>query len=243
MKSTKHSDCLSDEILCGYLDGSVSGRERKRVEQHLGVCDRCLSVVTNMVREMATITGLELLEAGRHHEERVKDLVSHTQPLEARVSINVLERIRQLVSFKVPSLVLNYRFATATLIVFLVAATSLILYDQYNKPWLPSTPATRSPEERLRHPRLNSPIGKIKKTKTITFRWESSKEIDHYELIVFDLDSGTTFLKKSTKDAQFELKDKVDELEPGKQYHWLVRYHFTDGNVETTRSAELQVKE
>jgi len=38
-------DCLSEEILSSYLDEGLSGTERKRIEQHISRCNRCLGLL------------------------------------------------------------------------------------------------------------------------------------------------------------------------------------------------------
>ena len=59
MESKNTAGCPSEEILCGYADGTLRER-RDDIEAHLATCERCFSLVADLIVSARQMSGAVL---------------------------------------------------------------------------------------------------------------------------------------------------------------------------------------
>lgn len=160
MINTKHGveenspsePCVSEVLLCRYLDKKVTKKERDRIEKHLNSCTECFEIVASMIGSTETkLTAKEELEVEKAMvltpAEQAIRIVNYYQelnpaikPAPASVSkstpeyVRLINYIKQLLKKMTESPVLHPTFAVVVVGILVFSIWMRIRYNNTNLP-------------------------------------------------------------------------------------------------------------
>jgi|GEM_PF-2363354 len=227
MHAPKSTDCPSEETLMGFADGTLrEGREA--VEDHVARCERCLSIVADVVISARPLAGATLetppVELERQLEGRPMARPTRARPF--------LERLADAL--------FSYRAAGAVAAASVVALVVLWVGHQDRYP-IEGPSVVREGPAHLEGPVLLEPAGETRDTDPVRFRWEACPEAQHYVIVVVNADSGRIVVREAVSSPEYTLPVERLVRSGGDHYEWLVECTLEDGRVLASRSTPFQL--
>lgn len=98
----KSSDCINDELLCRYIDATVTKSEAAAIEKHLNSCPACFNDMVSIVKNsLSPITDFEKNEINKlrtiTRDEQVTRILKHYEPPKRSRKVKTRATIKQRV--------------------------------------------------------------------------------------------------------------------------------------------------
>lgn len=219
MKSKNSTGCPTEEILSGYTDGTLRER-RDDIEAHLATCERCFSLVAELIASARQMSGAVLVTPpiGLEREVQGKGLTEESPGWAASLIQRVAEAL------------FTYRAAGAVAMVSIVALAIIWVGQRDHRP--SEDPATvRSAGTVTEAPILIEPAGEIVAQDSLRFRWEPWLEGAHYVLVVVNTDVGAVAVQAAVPSDGYAVSTD-DLLESGgRHFEWTVECTLSDGRL------------
>ena len=261
-ESRKHwaRRCPQDLQIAAYVDGTVDGATRERLERHLSDCDRCFDELSFLVRanewpaaESAPswlIAKVERLAAPRPKKEFRFDWrwATATAAVSFAIIFAVLFAVRFRTSNSAPD-----RASVPSPPIHSVVANSTPSPEQRNPNVIAqsspinrasgqkreSVPVTRNSATTNGVPNLISPSdGSVLKRGAMIFNWQKVPDVAFYDISIMT-PAGDQVTSRQTETEAFEVSRDLP-LQAGAKYFVSVRAHLRDGR--TIRSSVVSFR-
>jgi Putative zinc-finger len=223
--------CLNEFQLASYLDGTVSGRRRRRIELHLAKCERCrreVSLLVHSQRESSQSVPPEWLA-------RVRDLgeqVAIKRPWRwaiagvAGTALACSLILGTLVAHRHQSPV-NLAKAAAT-----VAGPSTASS--------PDSEQVRELGKSIAEPMVIAPAAGATVTSDLELQWQPVPAALTYDLVILNAD-GDTVWHTRTNGQSFHVPDSV-LVDHGAEYFVMISANLSSGKTVRARAIPFRVQ-
>ena len=213
---------LDDEQLAAVAEARTLDDADPGLVEHLSRCDRCRRDWIELRRGAGQLVTVGALEETPWESERAaqgrapEDALPRTTPTWAGRLL------------RAPGL--------AAVVLILAGVALIVPWERFGDPG-----PLRSEDTALALDPL-APIGELKAGEPVVFRWHEAPGASAYEIVVADEATAETVLRVRTAAAFHEATAaELEQLEPGRDYRWLVRAERGIGRVSTGTPAHFRL--
>jgi hypothetical protein len=219
MESKDTTGCPSEEILCGFADGTLQ-EGRDQTEAHLASCERCLSLVADLIVAARQVSDTRLEAPPLSLERQVQSPLSIKEQPSGRVSF--WQRLA--------GVTFSYRAAGAVATASIVALLVIWVGQRDQRP--SETPSAVREREALESvPVLLEPRGEISPQDSVRFRWEPGPDGAHHVIVILNADAGTVAVQAPAPAGEYIIPTARLRETGGSRFEWMVECVLNDGWV------------